>query len=127
MNFIDDLNQFLSKMGYIIPNGPTDLSRTHKELRDALLKEEILEYLGAEDKEEEFDALIDIIYVAVGTCVLTGYDLEEGWRRVHEANMMKERVSTVSESKRGSIMDVKKPKGWKKPDLRDLVCRNYPE
>lgn len=127
MNFIDDLNQFLTKMGYVIPNGPTDLSEEHKKLRILLLREEALEYLRAENKEEEFDALIDIIYVAVGTCVLTGYDLEEGWRRVHEANMMKERVSRSSESKRGSVMDVKKPKGWKKPDLRDLVYKDTSE
>lgn len=72
-----------------------------------------------------FDALIDLVYVALGTAYLHGFNFPEGWRRVHEANMAKVRVENVEQSLagsgRGSVYDVVKPEGWLAPDHRDLV------
>lgn len=67
------------------------------------------------------DGLVDLVYVAIGTAYLHGFDFEEAWRRVHEANMKKIRVENVSDSKRGSTFDVVKPEGWVAPDLTDLI------
>lgn len=73
------------------------------------------------DLEMQFDSLIDLVYVALGTCYLQGIDFDEGWRRVHAANMRKVRAKTADESKRGTTLDVVKPVGWKPADLSDLV------
>lgn len=71
--------------------------------------------------EKQMDALIDLIYVALGTAYLQGFDMDEGWRRVHEANMKKVRALRKEDSARGSTYDVVKPPGWTPPDLSDLV------
>lgn len=76
---------------------------------------------GGRDLEQQFDAMIDLVYVALGTAYLQGPDFDEGFRRVHEANMKKVRVERIEDSKRTSKYDVVKPKGWKAADLSDLV------
>lgn len=100
-----------------------DFAPEEWELRHARLKEELDEYLEAVeagDDEGTFDALIDLCYIAIGTCYRRGWDFEEGWRRVHAANMAKERGKENS-SKYGSSFDIVKPEGWTAPDLSDLV------
>lgn len=71
--------------------------------------------------EKQFDALIDLCYVAMGTAYLHGFAFDEGWRRVHDCNMKKVRATDASHSARGSVHDVVKPPGWTAPDLSDLV------
>jgi predicted HAD superfamily Cof-like phosphohydrolase len=74
--------------------------------------------------EDQLDALVDLVYVAIGTAYLHGFDFNEAWARVHRANMSKVRVENVSDSKRGSTYDVVKPPGWKPPSHKDLVEYN---
>lgn len=71
--------------------------------------------------DKQFDALIDLVYVALGTAYLQGFNFNEGWRRVHEANMKKVRALRAVDSARGSTYDVIKPPGWTAPVLTDLV------
>lgn len=74
--------------------------------------------------EEQLDALLDLIYVTLGTAYLQGFShriIAEGWRRVQAANMAKVRAAQASESKRGSAFDVVKPKGWTPPYHTDLI------
>lgn len=71
--------------------------------------------------EKQLDALVDLVYVILGTSYLQGFDFKEAWNRVHKANMSKVRALRSQDSKRGSIYDVTKPEGWVAPDLRDLV------
>jgi hypothetical protein len=69
------------------------------------------------------DAMIDEVYVSIGTLVMHGFsevEIKDAWNRVHEANMKKVRVSVKHHSGRGSKYDVVKPAGWVKPDLEDL-------
>lgn len=90
--------------------------------------EEIEEWRNSHDignLEGCLDAMIDEVYVALGTLVMHGFsevDIKTAWNRVHEANMKKVRVSVTLHSKRGSKYDVVKPHDWVKPDLGDL-CR----
>jgi predicted HAD superfamily Cof-like phosphohydrolase len=71
---------------------------------------------------QALDGLVDLVYVALGTAYLHGFDFREAWRRVHFANMNKVRASQDgSDSKRGSSYDVIKPPGWRPPDHSDLV------
>lgn len=78
------------------------------------------------DLEKQFDALVDLVYVALGTSYEHGFDFDEGWRRVQAANMKKVLAKSADESKRGFRFDVVKPKGWKPPDLSDLVKPHDP-
>jgi predicted HAD superfamily Cof-like phosphohydrolase len=71
--------------------------------------------------ELALDSLIDLVYVAVGTAYSQRLPFNEGWRKVQEANMAKERVERPEQSKRGSGFDVIKPAGWKPPDHSDIL------
>lgn len=71
--------------------------------------------------EHMLDGLVDLVYVAIGTSHLHGFDFREAWRRVHAANMKKVRAKSADDSKRGSTWDVVKPEGWSPPSHIDLV------
>lgn len=86
--------------------------------------------------EDALDALIDLTYVTLGTADLMGFKNPvppaaktqfetsiwfAAWTRVHEANMKKEPVVNAKESSRGFGIDLKKPKGWLKPQFKDLL------
>lgn len=99
---------------------PGDMPR----FRLNFMQEELDEYMEAlqiGNAEKAFDALIDLTYVAVGTAYMHGFPFAEGWRRVQEANMAKQRCERAKDSTRGSTFDIIKPKGWVAPDLSDLV------
>ena len=68
--------------------------------------------------EETLDALVDIVYVAIGTAYLSGFNFDEAWKRVHKANMQKVRCAT-----KRSPIDIVKPLGWKPPNLKD-ICKD---
>ena len=65
--------------------------------------------------EGTLDALVDIVYIALGTAYLSGFNFDEAWSRVHRANMKKVRCAT-----KRSPIDIVKPVGWKPPNLKDL-------
>jgi predicted HAD superfamily Cof-like phosphohydrolase len=71
--------------------------------------------------EEYFDGLIDLVYVALGAAYLAGLPFEQGFLRVHLANMTKIRALRQQDSKRGSTYDIVKPPGFVAPTLTDLI------
>lgn len=88
------------------------------------MKEELSEYCEAVtsgNMEQAFDALIDLIYVALGAAHAHRFKFNAGFKRVHDANMQKQRAEKASDSKRGSKYDVVKPPGWKPASLADLL------
>ena len=119
--FIEDIEEFHDKFNHTYQDYPRPLTRNEKAFRITCLREEIREYEESENLEEELDALVDLVYFALGTAYRHGFDFKEAWKRVHTANMRKIRAGTASESKRGSNLDIIKPKNWKKPYLIDLV------
>jgi predicted HAD superfamily Cof-like phosphohydrolase len=93
-------------------------------LKNAHLQEELDELRKASyngDLEEYFDGLIDLVYVALGAAYLSGLPFNEGFKRVHEANMKKVRALRQEDSKRGSTYDIVKPAGFVAPTLTDLI------
>lgn len=83
-------------------------------------------YPNTVNLEQQLDALVDLNYVSVGTALIAGFDFDEAWRRVHHANMQKERaLPDGSNSSRFSQYDVVKPAGWTPPDLSDLVTGSH--
>lgn len=111
---------------------PRMLDDFMQNFRDRFLQEELDEYREATeglaingynkpDSAKACDALVDLVYVALGTAHLHGYNFREAWRRVHRANMSKVLAGDAKLSQRGYAFDVIKPAGWKAPDHTDLV------
>lgn len=143
-----DIAEFHKKFGLEYEGPPRYLHFDLGRFRTMFMGEELAEYIGPlksdhdqlsfvigklahkqlgmerQSLEKQFDALVDLVYVAIGTAYLQGFDFNEGWRRVHEANMKKVRALRKEDSARGSVYDVVKPEGWIAPDLSDLVKEN---
>ncbi len=143
---VADIEEFHERFGLTYKGKPRALPDEMQELRNKLAREELDEYLLAVDRcanaiksyqdlfgtdrddmiaenlEDMLDALVDLVYVALGTAVAChGFDFRTAWRRVHDANMRKVRANNAGDSKRGSALDVIKPAGWKPPSHSDLV------
>lgn len=71
--------------------------------------------------EEAADALVDLVYVALGTADMMGLPWQKLWNEVQRANMAKERAARAEQSKRGTVYDVIKPHDWVKPDHTDAL------
>lgn len=116
---IEELAEYAASSGY--PNIARGLNDMHEHIKDES-RWFVKRNEGGRDIEKQFDSLIDLVYVALGTSYLHGFDFDEGWRRVQAANMAKVRVeSDLKGSARKSKFDVVKPRGWKPADLSDLV------
>lgn len=142
VDFWGDLVAFHRKFGLSYTGKVRQLPDDLQEFRSLFLLEELREYREAVEyghkelatfnlnDEAEFvhqlevqaDSLVDLVYVALGTAYLHGFNFEEMWRRVHAANMRKVRASSDgSDSTRKSSLDVVKPAGWEPPKHTDLV------
>lgn len=86
--------------------------------------DELREGYEEENLEKVADALIDLIYVALGTAHLHHLPFDAMWQEVHNANMQKRRALIAGDSKRGSVFDVVKPEGWKPPNHK-AILRQY--
>ena len=70
------------------------------------------------------DALVDLVYVALGTAHLHGFPWAALFAEVQRANMTKERAKPDgSDSARGSSFDVVKPEGWRGPAMVEVLMR----
>jgi len=119
-----DVQKFSKKFGFLYEGKPRIIPADIYRYRLQFMREEVEEYMEAwrrQDNEAMLDALVDLVYVTLGTAQFHGFDFDEAWKRVHAANMKKRRATDASESKRGTGLDVVKPKGWKTPDLKDLL------
>lgn len=143
MDLFADVKEFHAKFGVGYDGLPRFLPKDLYDFRLKFLREEITEWEdhhnfgkdclhhGPYDHpkivralEGTLDAMVDEVYVALGTALLQGFDFNEAWKRVHAANMAKVRCTDASQSKRGSTHDVIKPPGWVAPSHIDLVSRN---
>lgn len=99
---------------------PAFLDKEAMDFRIKFLQEELKEFIDgvAEgDLRKAGDALVDLVYVALGTALMMGLPWRRLWHRVQKKNMAKERAKNDgSNSKRGSPLDVIKPEGWTPPD-----------
>lgn len=116
------VKQMHTKFG--ITSEQVPFSKTEKEFRICAMQEELDEYKEAETKEDELDALVDLVVFAIGTAERQGMleVFDEAFKRVMIANCKKE---IGQNQKRGSFqLDLVKPEGWTAPDLSDLVNLN---
>lgn len=136
---VADLDQFHKKFDIAYYGKPRFLPENLFEFRYKFLEEELNEYSTAHMEEDnvhrqsntqiatnldsQLDALVDLIYVALGNAHLQGFSpkFREAWRRVHAANMTKMRANSADDSRRNSLYDVIKPEGFVAPSHIDLV------
>lgn len=129
---VDDVKAFHIKFNQVGPDKPRLLDPMEERFRLKTMREEIDEYEKAKTIKDKMDALIDLIYFALGTAYRMGcLNLRDGvslfiiaWRRVHNKNMEKELSSDQNPSKRGKEFnghDIVKPPGWAPAELGDLT------
>ncbi len=119
-NLHRDVCEFHKKFEIPIEKYPAFPSKELLEFRMKFLREEVNEFDEAVKEGnivKAFDALIDAVYVAIGTAVIMNLPFEKGWDIVHSANMTKIRAKNASQSKRGTAFDVVKPSNWIAPDM----------
>jgi predicted HAD superfamily Cof-like phosphohydrolase len=82
--------------------------------------QELQDALGADDKVEQLDALIDILVVTLGAIRAAGWDGEAAWKEVMDTNFAKVDPETGKVRKRedGKVL---KPEGWRAPELAQFV------
>src|SRR5262249_32309649 len=88
------VKQFHIALGIPTSDRPVMLAPTRTQSRCQWLAEEVAELVAAVDAVEQTDALMDIIYLALGGLVEMGIKPNVPFDIVHESNMQK-RVSTT--------------------------------
>lgn len=81
------------------------------------LREEVEEFNKAEDLEGQVDAIIDLLYFALGRLYLMGVPIEACWDEIQRSNMSKERKIGVRGKAKESAF---KGKTYSPPDLSFL-------
>lgn len=124
---VEDIKAFHQRFKLPGPQAPEFLG--DKELFDfrvGFMREELEEFVEAYnrgDLPEAADALIDLVYVAMGTAYMMGLPWDELWNDVQRANMTKVRAEHPTHSKRGTTYDVVKPPGWVPPQSATIIER----
>jgi predicted HAD superfamily Cof-like phosphohydrolase len=117
-----DVLAFHQKFGAAIgQEGPAQPHADIIVLRDRLHAEEYSELRSALLIEGDLpaiaDAIVDLIYVLLGTAVSYGIDVRPIWQMVHTANMAKEGGATRADGK------ILKPEGWLPPPVAGEIDR----
>lgn len=109
---------------YPIPDRPTKLDKKRARARFEHLAEEAQELLDSKTLEDQADACIDTIYVALGALIEMGVLPGPAFEEVHRANMEKFRGAVGHRPNHGGY-DAVKPEGWRPPDhARHLAVTN---
>lgn len=119
-----DIIAFHLKFALLKRSNPGFVGNELSWFRIQFMQEELDEFIDAYqsgDLAAAADALVDLVYVVLGTAYLMGIPFNLCWNEVHKANMLKVRAKRESESKRGSTYDVIKPEGWVAPDLNKIL------
>lgn len=85
----EKVKEFHEKFGHPVSNKPIALSGERAKKRYNWMLEEINEFIESSDLIDQSDAMIDLIYFALGTMVEMGVKPEKIFDIVHEANMSK--------------------------------------
>lgn len=125
----EDVGRFHRKFG--LPSvshegvGPREVDSELLAFRVRFLHEELEEYedaIAENNPAKAFDALLDLVYVAMGDAHHWGFPWQRGWELVQIANMQKQRSTSEStDSDRGNMWDIVKPAGWTPPDIEGLL------
>ena len=113
--------------GQPAPDTPRPLDHDRAEIRAAWMREELGEFLEATSVVDQSDAIIDLMYFALGTLVEMGVPAESLFEIVHLANMRK--FANGDALRRPEDGKVMKSSDWLSPEealareLTDLTSR----
>lgn len=116
-----DVRAFQHKFGQLVGYAPRHLTKRKLRERIAQMQEELDEFeaaVEADDIAEQADALVDIVYFALGTAAHMGLPWQTLWEDVQRANMSK--VAGVK-PERGFLVDCIKPEGWEGPKTMEIL------
>lgn len=133
---VADVRAFMVKFGILVADTPGLTEPVLLEDRFDLMQEELTEFknaMRALDLPKMADALVDLVYVTLGTAVQLGLPWQALWDDVQRANMTK----VPGMTHRGQAHDVTKPPGWAGPRTDEILreagwtgpateFRNYP-
>lgn len=118
-----DVREFRERMGQPCPERPVgEEEREWDFLSNELVIEEYREWNHSTNLTDEADALIDLVYVAIGRLWALGVDPAPVWRMVHEANMAK-----AGAPRRADGKVLKPAEGWQHPDIAAEIERQRRE
>lgn len=122
----ESVREFRNALGLPVGDHPRLLTAEQTSFYARFLMEELSEFLEAHEHQDlvkAFDAILDLVYVAVGVSVHMGLPFDEGFDVVHSCNMKKRPGST---KRNGLGQDAMKPEMWKGPegDLGLLIYRS---
>jgi len=114
---LGDVQRFNTEVvGVPIPDELQFLSEARGHDKAVHLQEELDEFRESINWENQADALVDLIYVALGALVEMGVTPGSVFNEVHDANMKK--VGGIKPERADSQFDAIKPDGWTSPDLK---------
>lgn len=108
------VRRFHEDFGSPVADTPRMLTPDRVLAREDWMREEIREFVEAKDLCEQADAMIDLIYFALGTMVEMGVEPDELFEIVHGANMAKKWPD--GKVHRNEMSKVIKPAGWEDPE-----------
>jgi predicted HAD superfamily Cof-like phosphohydrolase len=109
----DLVREFHIAFGHPVGDAPTALGPDRVLKRARWMREELDEFCDAERLDEQADAMIDLIYFALGTLVEMGVRPKTLFEIVHDANMAKMSADGVPHyAEDGKTI---KPQGWRDP------------
>ena len=91
----NDVREFHEKFGHPCPDAPRMLDKKRSLSRAKWMNEEVAEFLVAEDIYEQADAMIDLMYFALGTMVEMGLEPDELFEIVQQANIVARRQAAL--------------------------------
>lgn len=137
-NDFEAVGDFLKKFDFQAPETPSRVAEETRDFRLRFLLEELTELAEgygltldwelsgheADPQPQDLpmiaDALVDLVYVALGMAHLHGFPWHALFAEVHKANMAK--VHANGDSKRGYKFDVVKPSDWKAPNIGKVLA-----
>ena len=85
----NDVREFHEKFGHPVALEPKMIDKKRALSRAKWMNEEVAEFLIADNIYEQADAMIDLMYFALGTMVEMGLEADELFEIVQQANMAK--------------------------------------
>lgn len=126
-NNFEDVKAFHEKFGVPIGDEPHILDLDAFEFRLKFLREETDEFEDAfmeGDLAGMADALVDLVYVTLGTAAWMGLPWQKLWDEVQRANMDKVSAAESGDPDARHGFDVRKPEGWRPPDIEGVLERH---
>ena len=114
------VQKFQEMAGQPIGTSPVFLEQQRCEIRSKWMREEIEEFEAGSTVYEQADAMIDLLYYAIGALVEMGVKPDQLFMLVHEYNIKK-----LSDKRCNEDGKVLKPRQWHHPDeeIRQIIDR----